>query len=292
MRQEGAVLFAQVPWALQDDPKADAATIATYAALQRFADFGKTTGCRVSDRLAAKKAGLGRRTFIDRRNRLRQMGWISWVSGKANHAVNTYIIHRSPEAARVHDVQTPKQELHTPSARLAQAPVQDVPTTKSPPTENQVTKEPTTRATLRVERSGESNPRRADSGMTHLLDLVRKQLYVPDGAPPANWRIARDASILSALRRLHTDQDIEAAILGLGLLRDFPGVFGDPIDWLKPGEKATLRAIYYTKSGARQMFGRARDAYWRQVNTRPSNKDGPSAVHVSRALRGILETVP
>lgn len=95
---------AQVPWELQDDPRADPGIIATYAALQRFTDFGGETGARVSDRQAADKAHLSTKAFRAKRMKLREMGWISWDTvddrndaGQVKGRINAYVVHRSLE---------------------------------------------------------------------------------------------------------------------------------------------------------------------------------------------------
>lgn len=88
--------FAQVPFDLLDDEDADAYTIATYAALRSFADFGSAGGAEVSDARASARAGCGRRTFKRRREKLRKMGWIEWESGKDEGSKNTYVVHGSP----------------------------------------------------------------------------------------------------------------------------------------------------------------------------------------------------
>ncbi len=97
--------FAQVPFALQegrcwhDGPcehgAVGAATIAVYAALQRFTDFGDETGASVKDDVAARMAHVSRREFIRRRHQLRQMGWIEWRSGRVSAKANEYLVHRS-----------------------------------------------------------------------------------------------------------------------------------------------------------------------------------------------------
>jgi hypothetical protein len=282
--------FAQVPWELQDTAGIDAATIATYAALQRYADFGQSTGCRVSDAVAAKKAGLSRRTFINRRARLRQLGWVTWESGKAEGGVNMYVIHRSLEQEGVQDVQTPVHEAPTPSELRADPGVQEMHTTESPSTENPTKTEESARATPRAETSPSSEPDLDESSMSYLLGLVRSKLYVPDGQPPANWDIARDGSILKQLRRAYRPRDIGIAIEGLAIVRDHPGIFADEVDWLKTGSKVTLRALYHSSSGVLPMFTIATQAYWKYANSRRSQKDSTGPQHLGSFLRQAIET--
>jgi hypothetical protein len=96
--------------------------------------------------------------------------------------------------------------------------------------------------------------------------VIRKHLYVPDGKCPTGWDESRDGSILRQLRQTYKAGDILAAIEGVALLRDYPGKYGDVIDWLTPGSKATLKVLYNTRSGARPMFGQAIDAAHRAHN--------------------------
>lgn len=96
IRRGAGPYYAQVPWALQDDPAADAEMISVYAALQRYADFGGEHGCRAKDSEAAQKAKVSVRTFVDRRQKLRDLGWIDWASGKVAGKPNEYVIHRVP----------------------------------------------------------------------------------------------------------------------------------------------------------------------------------------------------
>lgn len=92
--------FAQIPFALLDDPTSDAASIATYCALRRFTDFGSDKGCRASiDRLATV-AGLKRTALKDRLKWLEQTGWIGVLSGKKAGSPNRYIVHASLEGSR------------------------------------------------------------------------------------------------------------------------------------------------------------------------------------------------
>lgn len=98
--------FAQIPFALLDDPKADAATIATYCALRRFTDFGSDQGCRAGLNRLAKTAGLGRSALWDRLQRLKEMGWVEWDPGVGKPS--RYRVHASldPSATRTTPVRS------------------------------------------------------------------------------------------------------------------------------------------------------------------------------------------
>jgi len=114
------------------------------------------------------------------------------------------------------------------------------------------------------------------------MGLVRTHLYVPDGKPPAGENGARDVSVIRALRsRRLTGYDIAAAIEGLALLRER----GD-LDWLRPGTKCTMRALYNTRTGVRPVLLRAQETYHKHSARRRDNeKTGISAIR--DVLRGM-----
>ena len=90
--------FVPVPWKLQDeaasDIEIDALCIAVYAAIKRFCDFGGETGAAVSDEKVAKLAGCSPRTLRNRRERLREAGWLDWQ--RKPGAVNRYTVRDQP----------------------------------------------------------------------------------------------------------------------------------------------------------------------------------------------------
>ena len=121
--------FVLVPRSLIEDPDIDPHTLATYIALVYHADFGKSTGAYPSDETAANLVGMCRRTFIDRRHRLKETGWLEWLSGRVEGVTNKYIVHQDDKQG--------VQEVRTPCAGETDPPVQEMHTTKS-----QFTKEP------------------------------------------------------------------------------------------------------------------------------------------------------
>lgn len=82
--------YAQVPLALQDDPEIDGNAIATYAALQRYADFGGEKGGYASHATLAAKAGVSERTLRRKLGMLRKAGWVEWSGGQTT---NDYVVH-------------------------------------------------------------------------------------------------------------------------------------------------------------------------------------------------------
>ena len=135
--------YTMVPQSLLMDERADAYTIATYVALRSFADFGSTEGARPSDKSAAQRAGCSVRTFVNRRQRLKELGWLEWQSRAAQGKTNVYVIHETAEADPPPPVQEEEsegggvQEMHTPSARGADPPMQEVHTGYAGDADNQ-----------------------------------------------------------------------------------------------------------------------------------------------------------
>jgi hypothetical protein len=96
-----------------------------------------------------------------------------------------------------------------------------------------------------------------------VLATVRRVLWAPDGRPPADdgtgkpWSEGREIKVIRALvERGETTDDLIRAVHGLRLLQDR----GD-VDWLAPNAKVTLRAVYNSKNGSRDMLTQALDAY-------------------------------
>jgi uncharacterized protein YdaU (DUF1376 family) len=94
-----------------------------------------------------------------------------------------------------------------------------------------------------------------------IMATIREHLYAPDGRPPEGWEEGREFSIMRQLRKLgKSGSQITNVVEGLGcLLRE------GRVDWLKG--KATLRAVFNSKSGVLDMWGQAEDAYYRQGAT-------------------------
>lgn len=94
-----------------------------------------------------------------------------------------------------------------------------------------------------------------------IMAAIREHLYRPDGKPPEGWAEGREFSIMRELRKIgKSGAQIRDVVEGLGcLLRD------GRVDWLKG--KATLRAVFNSKSGVLDMWGQAADAYYRQGAT-------------------------
>jgi hypothetical protein len=123
-----------------------------------------------------------------------------------------------------------------------------------------------------------------------LKQLVRKHLYVPDGKPSPGWSEARDGSILKALLKRHSAQEVAIAIEGLALLRDHPGRYADAVDWPhwpRPGQKTDLRPLYNNGAGVLRVFTLATQAYWRQTNSGQHTKEH-TPVSIGDVLRDAI----
>jgi hypothetical protein len=96
--------FAQIPFALLDDPTADAESIATYCALRRFTDFGSNKGCFASHKRLAISAGISVRTLKRRLEWLRDNGWINWEGGTKTGRSNNYSVNNSTDTSLAQEV--------------------------------------------------------------------------------------------------------------------------------------------------------------------------------------------
>lgn len=78
-------LFVQVPYDLLDDPDLDAIAVAVYIALRRLVGFG-TNAVAASDKEISTLAKCSERAARERREKLKNKGWVSWVYefGKPN----------------------------------------------------------------------------------------------------------------------------------------------------------------------------------------------------------------
>ena len=127
--------FVLVPRSLIEDPNIDPHTLATYIALAYHADFGKETGAFPSDETAANLVGMNYRTVRRRREKLKEMGWLEWVSGKKHGVTNRYVVHQGSKEGGSESPRGSAGESHPGR-------------TESPTTKEPVTKEPIPRTDL------------------------------------------------------------------------------------------------------------------------------------------------
>ena len=100
-----------------------------------------------------------------------------------------------------------------------------------------------------------------------LIGLVRRYVYA-HGQPPPGWSTARDASILKSVLRYRSPQEIQWAIIGLGLL----------------GEAHDLRPLQWRTPGRNPMFDDAVRAFWQS-----QKKSRPLAPNVKAILREMVQ---
>ena len=103
----------------------------------------------------------------------------------------------------------------------------------------------------------------SQAAFRQLFPIIRDKLWAPDGKPPEAWDERREGSVLKRLLIHRSLSQLEVAILGLASLRDT-----GQINWLKPGQKVTCRALYHTRSGVSDMFALATSAYWATAKKR------------------------
>lgn len=131
-------------------------------------------------------------------------------------------------------------------------------------------------------------PSGAPSPFAVLLPLVRTHLWPPDGKPPQGWTERREGSVLKALLAGAPIEQVAVWIEGLALLRDAPGLYADPVEWLgPPGTKLTCRALR-KRSGTATVLELAHRAYWTAANRRPRSAPR-SAAPVS--IKDVLSKV-
>ena len=75
--------FAQVPLLLLNDDREGITsyTLAVYAAIQSYTTFGKTTGAHPNTGQIATRAHCGVRTVERERERLKELGYVTWIPG-------------------------------------------------------------------------------------------------------------------------------------------------------------------------------------------------------------------
>lgn len=138
-------------------------------------------------------------------------------------------------------------------------------------------------ATQSVNRAGRSADRRQDVTDGQLMQAVRRFLYIPDGQPPTGYDDGRCMQVIRALRKQrYSGPDILTAIEGLAILRDR----GD-LDWLPPGAKSTMRALYNTRSGVRPVFMLAQEAAFKAGSVPRETPGKPQRLDATAALRKL-----
>jgi hypothetical protein len=96
-----------------------------------------------------------------------------------------------------------------------------------------------------------------------VLDCTKRWGYLPDGKPPDGYEVRRDFDVAGMMTRHQIKpRTIADAVFGLRLLVEH----GD-VNWIEPGDKFTLRALWRTEHGVRSMFSAACEAATQQLIT-------------------------
>lgn len=135
-------------------------------------------------------------------------------------------------------------------------------------------------------------PRETPSVFAVLFPLVRAQLWRPDGKPPTEllgkpWSEDQEGTVIRELAKTYSVSDLEVVVLGLGnMLRGLAE--SERPSWLPIGAKASLRAVYRSRSGVAQMVELCRRAYWTVENKRPKKTRAGEPTDVAAILPGVL----
>ena len=125
-----------------------------------------------------------------------------------------------------------------------------------------------------------------------IFPLIRAHLWRPDGKCPAEingkpWSEDQEGTVIRELAKSYSVSDLEVTVLGLGnMLRGLAEA--ERPDWLEVGSKASLRAVYKSRSGVVQMVEHCRRAYWSVENKRPKKSRAGEPTAVGELLPGVL----
>lgn len=106
-----------------------------------------------------------------------------------------------------------------------------------------------------------------------IFPLIREHLWLPDKKCPTEiagkpWSEDQEGTVIRELHKAYSVSDLEVIVLGLGtMLRGLAEA--ERPEWLSVGAKASLRAVFHTRSGVVQMVEKCRRAYWAVENRKP-----------------------
>lgn len=125
-----------------------------------------------------------------------------------------------------------------------------------------------------------------------LLPVIRERLWL--GKPPAfkdqqghPWSEGRECTVIrQLLNRKHSVDDLRELIEGLVILRDYNGLYTDPVSWLSPACQISLRVLFKAASGASPVVVLARTAFEKHQARRPKKQSSPEGVNAFDGLPG------
>jgi hypothetical protein len=167
-------------------------------------------------------------------------------------------------------------------------------TNSSPETETETEKRQRQRQSSVASQPGDARSNgTGDLTDGELMGLVRQHLYVPNGQAPNGYSVARDVTIIRALRKQRlSGYQIADAIEGVRLMCE-AGELGKK----HPGEKLTMRALYNTRHGVRPLLFQAQEAaYQSQKRVRaahvPDDRQAKPPEHISTAIDRLVPRKP
>jgi hypothetical protein len=137
-----------------------------------------------------------------------------------------------------------------------------------------------------------SLPQETPNPFKVLFPLIRESLWRPDGKCPAEiagkpWSEDQEGTVIRELAKSYSVSDLEIVVLGLGFMLRGLAESERP-DWLEVGGKASLRAVYKSRSGVVQMVEHCRRAFWSVENKRPKKPRAAGPTAVGELLGGAL----
>jgi len=126
MRTGDRGYFAKIPLLLLNDDREGITshTLAVYAAIQSYTTFGKTTGAHPNTEQIATRAHCSVATVERERNRLKELGYMTWVPGSFKHQkANDYTLspsHRGDHGPPTEGIMAlPQREHREPLQRVS-----------------------------------------------------------------------------------------------------------------------------------------------------------------------------
>lgn len=135
-------------------------------------------------------------------------------------------------------------------------------------------------------------PRDTPNPFAVLFPLIREHLWRPDGKCPTEiagkpWTEDQEGTVIRQLAKTYSVSELETVVIGLGyMLRGLAE--SERPDWLHPGDKASLRAVYHSRSGVVQMVEHCQRAFWSIENKRPKKPRATEPTSIAELLGGAL----
>jgi len=224
-----------------------------------------------------------------------------WHRRKGGYAIHDYLIYNPSRAVTLKERESnaKRQKAFRDRNATNNGPVtglSQVPPSPSPTP----TPESKTKASVATQPAGAARkPHTSDHGSVPretpfavLFPLIREHLWRPDGKCPAEingkpWSEDQEGTVIRELAKSYSVSDLEVIVLGLGsMLRGLAEA--ERPEWLAVGAKASLRAVFHTRSGVVQMVEHCRRAYWTVENRKPKKSPTSTPSRIGDALPGVV----